>query len=189
MVDGRGDLLGEVGLGVDGGADGGDHRDVVGVEQLKQAGINATYSEPPDIFTRFYAGDYTGALFGHGGSYSSDIYYSMRLYQSASTEVPGGHLANFSLWKNEEWDKLVDQLYTISPTEMDKTVEIWKQGMELWLPEYPDIQLTQGIHRLPMNETYWTGWPTQDDPYINPAHFHLTFQMVMHRLSRAASAS
>ena len=39
-----------------------------------------------------------------------------------------------------------------------------------------------------MNETYWTGWPTQDDPYINPAHFHLTFQMVMHRLSKAAAA-
>ncbi len=56
------------------------------VEQLKQAGINATYSEPPDIFTRFSAGDYTGCLFGHGGSYSSDIYYSLRLYQSASTE-------------------------------------------------------------------------------------------------------
>lgn len=155
------------------------------VEQLKRAGIAATYAEPPDFFTRFSAGDYTGCLFGHGGSYSSDIYYSLRLYQTASTKIPGGHLANFSLWHNEEYDKLVDELYSTSPTEMDRVMQIWTRCMELWLPEYPDIQLTQGIHRLPMNTTYWTGWPTAEDPYINPAHFHLTFPMVMHRLTAA----
>ena len=67
------------------------------VEQLKRAGIEATYAEPPNIFDRFFAGDYTGCLFGHGGSYSSDVYYSLRLYQTASTKIPGGHLVNFSL--------------------------------------------------------------------------------------------
>jgi peptide/nickel transport system substrate-binding protein len=158
------------------------------VEQLNRAGIAATYSEPPDMFTRFFAGDYTGAMFGHGGSYSSDIYYSMRLYQSASTEIPGGHLANFSQWENAEWDELTDELYRTSPTDMDAVMNIWNQGIALWLADYPDIQVSQGIHRLPMNETYWTGWPTQDDPYINPAHYHLTFQMVMHRVSKAAAA-
>ena len=30
------------------------------VEQLKRAGIEATYAEPPDMFDRFSAGDYTG---------------------------------------------------------------------------------------------------------------------------------
>jgi peptide/nickel transport system substrate-binding protein len=158
------------------------------VEQLNRAGIASTYAEPPDMFTRFFAGDYTGAMFGHGGSYSSDIYYSMRLYQSASTEIPGGHLANFSQWENADWDALTDELYRTSPTDMDAVMEIWNQGIALWLADYPDIQISQGIHRLPMNETYWTGWPTQDDPYINPAHFHLTFQMVMHRVSKAAAS-
>jgi len=159
------------------------------VEQLKRAGIDATYSEPPDIFVRFPSGDYTGALFGHGGSYSSDVYYSLRLYQTASTKIPGGHLANFSLWHNEEYDKLVDQLYSISPTDTAAVMDIWTKCMALWLPEYPDIQLTQGIHRLPMNTTYWTGWPTAEDPYINPAHFHMTFALVMHRLTAAAPGS
>ena len=153
------------------------------VEQLKRNGIAATYSEPPDIFTRFFAGDYTGCLFGHGGSYSSDIYYSLRLYQTASEKIPGGHLANFSLWHNDEYDKLVDELYSISPTETERVMQIWTRCMELWLPEYPDIQLTQGIHRLPMNTTYWTGWPTAENPYINPAHFHMTFALVMHQLT------
>jgi len=153
------------------------------VEQLSRNGITATYSEPPDFFTRFREGDYTGALFGHGGSYSGDVYYSLRLYQSSSTEIPGGHLANFSQWENAEFDALVDELYRTSPTESDKVMDIWTQAMALWLPDYPDVQISQGIHRLPMNETYWTGWPTAEDPYINPAHFHLTFALVMHRLT------
>lgn len=158
------------------------------VEQLKRAGINATYSEPPNIFDRFAQGDYTGCLFGHGGSYSADVYYSLRLYQTASTKIPGGHLANRSLWHNEEYDKLVDDLYGISPTETDKVMAIWQRCMEIWLADYPDIQISQGIHRLPMNTTYWTGWPTAENPYINPAHFHLTFALVMHQLTAAPAS-
>ena len=158
------------------------------VEQLKRAGIESTYSEPPNFFERFAAGDYTGALFGHGGSYSSDIYYSLRLYQTASEKIPGGHLVNFSRWNNEEYDKLVDELYSISPTEMDKVMDIWKKCMALWLPGYPDIQISQGLHRLPTNTTYWTNWPDQENPYVNTAHWHLTWPMVVHSLKKAGSA-
>ena len=46
--------------------------------------------------------------------------------------------------------------------------------MEIWLPELPDIPLMQFYHRLPLNTTYWTGYPTQEDPYVNPAFFHST---------------
>jgi len=156
------------------------------VEQLKKAGISATYAEPPDMFTRFQAGDYTGALFGHGGSYSSDIYYSLFLYQTGSEKIPGGHLVNFSLWHNADYDKLVDELYGISPTETDKVMDIWMKALALWLPNYPDIQISQGIHRLPMNTTNWTGWPTAENAYVNPAHFRLTWPLVMHTVEPAA---
>jgi peptide/nickel transport system substrate-binding protein len=156
------------------------------VEQLKRAGIEATYAEPPNFFDRFAAGDYTAALFGHGGSYSPDVYYSLRLYQTASEKIPGGHLVNFSHWHNDEYDQLVDELYGISPTETERVMQIWQRCLEIWLPEYPDIQISQGLHRLPMNTTYWTGWPTQDDPYVNAAHFHLTWGLVVHRLEPVA---
>jgi peptide/nickel transport system substrate-binding protein len=157
------------------------------VEQLKRAGIEATYAEPPNMFDRFSAGDYTGALFGHGGSYSSDIYYSLRLYQTASEKIPGGHLVNFSRWNNSEYDKLVDELYGTSPTEMDKVMEIWRKCMELWLPDYPDIQISQGLHRLPTNTTYWTNWPDAENPYVNTAHWHLTWPLVVHTLKPAGA--
>ena len=64
------------------------------VEQFKRAGIATTYSEPPNFFNRFGVGDYTMALFGHGGSYGPDPFYTLRLYQSSSEAIrrPPGQL-------------------------------------------------------------------------------------------------
>ena len=154
------------------------------VEMLKRGGIDATYSEPPDIFTRFAAGNYTGCLFGHGSS-CKEIYETLRLYQSKSEAIPGGHAVNFSRWSNPEFDKLTDEAWLTPPDQVDKLVEIWKKAMAIWLPELPDIMLTHGYHRLPWQETYWTGFPDENDPYVNSAMWHLTFPLVMHRLTKA----
>ena len=59
--------------------------------------------------------------------------------------------------------------------------------MEIWLPELPDIPIQEWYHRIPMNTTYWQGWPTRDDPYVNGAFWHLTFQLVLNRLTPRSS--
>ena len=151
------------------------------VELLRRQGMNATYGQPPDMFDRFFAGDYNAAIFGHGGSVS-DPYATLRLYQSASEAIPGGHLVNLSRWKNPEFDKIVDEVFVTPPGDSAKMKELFVKAMEIWLPELPDIQLMQFYHRLPMNLTYWKGFPTRDDPYVNPAFFHSTFALVLHRL-------
>ena len=120
--------------------------------------------------------------FGHGGSYGPDPFYTLRLYQSASQAIPGGHQVNFSLWKNDSYDAIVDDTYRTSPTETDKMVDFWTRAMEIWLPQLPDIMIEQGYHRLPTNETYWTGWPNADNPYVNSAFFHLTPGLIVHNL-------
>ncbi len=158
------------------------------VEQFKQAGITATYSEPPNMFDRLSSGDYSGALFGHGGSYGDDPYYTLRLYQTSSTAIPGGHLVNFSRWKNADFDKIADEMYGTSPTDKAKILDQWTRAMRLWLPNLPDIMIEQGYHRLPQNEKYWQGWPTAQNPYINTAHWHLTAPLWVHRLTPTGAA-
>jgi hypothetical protein len=59
-------------------------------EQSRRQGIDATFSLPADFEDRFQKGFYTAALYGHGGSVD-DPYHTLRLYQSASVAVPGGH--------------------------------------------------------------------------------------------------
>ncbi len=152
-------------------------------EQLRQQGVNASFSMPPDFFDRFQQGEYRGALFGHGGSVSADPYFTLRLYQSVTEAVPGGHQVNFSLWHNEEFDQIVDEMAVTPPEDQEALMDQWRRAMEIWLPELPDIQIQEWYHRIPMNTTYWQGWPTQDDPYVNGAFWHLTFQLVLNRLT------
>jgi len=153
-------------------------------EMLKRNGINASMSLPPDFDDRFQKGQYTGAIYGHGGSVS-EPYNTLKLYQSSSVAVPGGHQVNFARWKNADYDKIVDQMFSVSPDDTAKLKQLFRQAMEIWLPDLPDIQLVQLHHRIPMNTTYWKNWPTAENPYVNGAHWHLTFPMVLWSLQPA----
>ncbi|CAN5496603.1 ABC transporter substrate-binding protein [soil metagenome] len=155
------------------------------VEMLKRGGIDASYSEPPDFFDNFSTGKFTGCLFGHGGS-CREPQETMALYQSISEAIPGGHAVNFSRWKNPDFDKLADQAYTTAPTDTKALTDIWVKGMEIWLPELPDIQLTQGFHRLPWTTENWTNMPDEKNPYTNSASWHLTFSLVLHNVKPSA---
>ena len=154
-------------------------------EQLRRQGINAEYAMPPDFTTRFQEGDYEAGLFGHGGSVSGDPYFTLRLYQSVSEAVPGGHQVNFSKWNNPEYDAIVDEMATTPIDDQQALLDQFGRAMEIWLPELPDIQIQEWYHRIPMNQTYWQGWPTAEDPYVNGAFWHLTFQLVLNRLTAA----
>lgn len=152
-------------------------------EQLRRQGVDAKYSMPPDFVSRFEQGDYNAALFGHGGSVGQDPYFTLRLYQSATQAVPGGHQVNFSRWHNPEYDKIVDEMAVTPIDNQEALRDQFRRAMEIWLPQLPDIQIQEWYHRIPMNTTYWQGWPTEEDAYVNGAFWHLTFQLILNRLT------
>ena len=41
------------------------------------------------------------------------------------------------------------------------------------------IPLVQWYHRIPHNQTYWTNWPSKENPYINSAYWHKTWLLVL----------
>ena len=155
------------------------------VEMLKRGGIDSSYSEPPDFFDNFSQGKFTGCLFGHGGS-CREPQETLALYQSSSEAIPGGHAVNFSRWHNDDFDKIADQAYVTAPTDTQALIDIWVKAMEIWLPELPDIQLTQGFHRLPWTTENWTNMPDAKNPYTNSAQWHLTFSLVLHNVKPSA---
>jgi peptide/nickel transport system substrate-binding protein len=156
-------------------------------EQLRKAGVNASFAMPPDFTNTFTdpEGDYNAALFGHGGSVSGDPYFTLRLFQTETTAVPGSHQVNFTKWKNPDYDKIVDDMYSTSPDDKDTLLTQFHQAMEIWLPALPDLPIQEWYHRIPMNTTYWSGWPTKDNAYVNGAFWHLTFQLILNELKAA----
>ncbi len=173
MPDGKPFTLDMIGFGASGPAMG-----PVLSQMLKRHGVAASMSLPPDFDNRFQKGQFTGSIYGHGGSIH-EPYDTLRLYQSQSIAVPGAHAANFSRWKNPEYDKIVDEVYITDPENVAKLKELFHAAMEIWLPELPDIQLVQNYHRIPLNTTNWTNWPTDDNAYVNDASWHLTYNIVL----------
>ncbi len=134
-------------------------------EMLRRQGVDATFILPPDYSDRTNKQAYQLAISAHAGSLK-DPYDTMYIYYSTNP-------VNLSRWKNPEYDKIVDQVGRTSMDDKGKLVDLWVKAMEIWLPELPDILLTEQHQRLPMNTTYWKNWPTAENPYVPGSFWHL----------------
>ena len=153
-------------------------------EQLTKGGIVASYIQPPDASSRMAEGNFECLMFGHGGSVR-DPYFTMKLYQSSSVNIPGGHQVNFYHWENAEFDRLTDEVAKTHPIlSPDKNLELFHSAMEIWLEELPDVPVLEFYHRIIMSEKNWTNWPLggQTSGYVNEASWHLTWGLVLHGL-------
>ena len=83
------------------------------------------------------------------------------------SEVPGSHAVNRNRWYNDEFDEIVDEMARHSAGGQGQADGPFHRAMEIWLPELPDIQITEWYHRIAMNTTYWKNWPTKDNAYVN----------------------
>lgn len=155
------------------------------VQQLRKAGFDASFKQAtgPDFDEHVTTGNLDAFILGHGGSVS-DPYFTLRLYQSRYSKPTGERASYPYRWENAEYDTIVDQMGTTSPDD-PKLHDLFRQAMELWIPALPDIGLVQWFHRIPTNTTYWTNWPSEENPYINSAYWHRTSPLWIHSIKPA----
>ena len=116
-------------------------------------------------------------MMGNGGSVR-DPYFTLRLYHSRFALPTGTPTTYFWRWANDDFDAIVDRMGQTAPDD-PKLEGMFHDAMEIWLRELPAIPLMQWYHRIPHNETYWTNWPSADNPYINGAYWHRTWLLVL----------
>ena len=153
------------------------------VAQLQKAGFKAATRMISDAYDQMSQGYAKAYINGHAGSVR-DPYFTLRLYQGRFVQPTGTPAEQFWRWKNPEFDRLVDQMGQTAP-EDPKLIPLFRQAMEIWLRELPSIPLLQWYHRIPHNQTYWTNWPSAENPYINSAYWHRTFLLVLLNLKPA----
>ena len=117
---------------------------------------------PPDAITSFQQGNYNASLPWRAASAATPT--SRCALPSAPKCASGGHQVNFSRWHNDEYDAIVDEMAITPPEDQEALMDQWRRAMEIWLPELPDIPIQEWYHRIPMNTTYWQGWPTRTIP-------------------------
>jgi peptide/nickel transport system substrate-binding protein len=149
-------------------------------QQLRRAGFDASFLLPADFLGRLTTGRASAFIFGHTGSLS-DPYRTMFLYHSLFAKPTGEMTFPFHRWVNKEFDALVDQMRLL-PLGDDRLKPLWREAAAIWLRALPDAPLAQTIVEVPMNTTYWTGWPSCDDEYVHEGFWHVSAMLMWVRL-------
>ena len=154
-------------------------------EQLRQAGIDASFRSTPESRSIMRDGKADLVLFGHRGSIS-DPYATLAMY-TCENALPEGQPTLFvDRWCNEDFDKLVAQIGQLQPGD-PKILDLTTQAMEIWMREAVEVPIQEWYHRIPMNNTVWTNWPSEENPYLQPAFWYTSgqFGYLLHQLHAA----
>ncbi len=153
------------------------------VAQLKKAGFDASFRMTSDYSTRLAQGTARAFLFGNFSSLR-DPYFVLSHYHSRFMRPTGEPADQYWRWKNPRFDALIDRMGQV-PEESPEMMELYQQLMDIWLGELPSIPLVQWPHRIAHNQTYWTNWPSAENPYINSAYWSRTWLLVLLNLKPA----
>jgi len=98
--------------------------------------------------------------------------------------VPLGELGstferNSFRYKNPAFDAIVDEIFQTPPDDTATLTPLVHEAMAIWYEDMPAIPLVQAPALVPFNSTYWTGWPTADDPWNMPVSWWATFNLVV----------
>jgi peptide/nickel transport system substrate-binding protein len=147
-------------------------------EHMQAAGFDAKHVSPPDVWDQCA----TTALlhfFGHHASVI-DPYRTMQWYESRWATPTGENCGlNRTRWSNADYDAIVEEMAVTPMDDFEALEDQVHRAFTIWFKELPEVPLVQFMHRIPYNTSYWTNWPTVDNPYINGADFHLTGAMLM----------
>jgi peptide/nickel transport system substrate-binding protein len=91
---------------------------------------------------------------------------------------------NPSQWSNDDYNDLVAQIGALAPDD-PAVADLTAQALEIFLAELPVIPMAQRPEPLVTNTTYWTNWPTNEDPYTMATSWTMQFHQVVTQLQPA----
>jgi peptide/nickel transport system substrate-binding protein len=157
------------------------------VQQLSAAGVDANLRliEWGIFRDQTGRGNFTGAVDWDGCGSVVEPWFGMNRYNKTYVNpigVPGtenvDNTNNAGRWSNDEYSALMDQMGSL-PLGDPRVMDLYMKAVAIWADELPDIPLVQTPSLLLFNTTYWTGWPTADNNYIQPPSWWEHFLRVL----------
>ena len=101
------------------------------------------------------------------------------------TDNHGGGIFAYHRYPGDpEMDAALDEMEKVAPSPNDPQYVEWvTTAVDTYLRDMPTIVLAEELHVITMNETYWTGYPTSEDPYIAPYPCWNDFTLVPFRIT------
>jgi peptide/nickel transport system substrate-binding protein len=141
------------------------------VENWKAFGIDATLDAQANLWPIMSSGEYTSSLAWTIETWGGDpdLFFFLQSWHS-KFYVPSGQPAagtNSMRWKNPELDKIIESIQKISFDD-PKGVDLGQQFCKLAAQEMPITPIMAYNVFTTMDTTYFTGYPSVDDPYTDP---------------------
>jgi peptide/nickel transport system substrate-binding protein len=141
-------------------------------QQWRQFGIDArTEVAQGTLINRRDGGDFETIISWSVETYGGDpdLSYFLDSWHSEYVASPGERQPprNWQRWSSPEIDRIIEEIRRISFVD-PKVVELGREFAKVMVREMPIIPLMSYNVFTTMDETYWTGYPTADDPYANP---------------------
>ncbi|HML20921.1 MAG TPA: ABC transporter substrate-binding protein [Aggregatilinea sp.] len=134
-------------------------------------GIDTTLDAQANPWPIMTAGEYSANLAwtietwgGHPDLFFFLQYWHSRLYVPSGQDAAG---SNSMRWKNPELDRIIEEIETISFDD-PKGIELGQEFCKLAVQEMPITPLMAYNVFTTMDTTYFTGYPSIDDPYTDP---------------------
>jgi len=151
-------------------------------DQLRAAGIDVEVQplSGSPLSDAILRGDYDIKLHSFCPGYIFDnleLFHS-KYYVELGQPAPWYERNSFR-YKNPAFDAIVDEMAGTPPTEVEKIKDQFHRAMAIWFDELPVIPVIQAPALVPTNSTYWTGWPSAENPWIMPVCWWATFNLVI----------
>ncbi|WGF86762.1 ABC transporter substrate-binding protein [Marinivivus vitaminiproducens] len=164
------------------------------VQQWRQAGIDVKLevAAQSTLNDRRGAGDFDVLVAWSVETYGGhpDLSYFLDSWHSDFVAEPGAIQSprNWQRWQSPELDALVEKVRTL-PFDDPRVVEVGQDYAKLMVREMPIIPLMAYNVFTAMDDTYWTGYPTAENPYTNPVTNWGNTRYMMVRLKPASAAN
>jgi peptide/nickel transport system substrate-binding protein len=141
-------------------------------QQWRQFGIDAkTELAQGTMLDRRNAGDFdtliSWSVESYGGhpdlAYFLDSWHSQYVMPAGKPQAP----RNYMRWSSPELDGIIEKIRGVSFDD-PRSIELGRDYVKLAVQEMPTIPLMAYNVFVAMDDTYWTGYPTAEDPYANP---------------------
>lgn len=155
--------------------------------QLTKAGFDAVFKADQD--TAYFDGLSTGAFQAAVATECGSLYdpwQTLVHLHSKFAAAPGKKSVDIravTRYANPAMDELLNKMEARQPSAKDADyMALVRSATKILLDDMPQVTLVEEQHAITFNTTYWTGFPSAEDPYAAPFVAWNGFELVIDHL-------
>ena len=156
-------------------------------DQLTKFGLKCNISSESSSTwdTNGATGEFEIAGYWPTGGITKDIYNQINGWD-ADLIVPLGERGSGqgSRWNNAEATEIIHKLANLDP-ESDEAYQLGLDFMKVAIADMPFIGFHSGVKFVPTNSTYWTNYPSAENPYNGPWWWWSCFKYIVTEITPA----